>query len=302
MDQNLENKIAVIILNFLKYEDTLRCVNSVQGSLDAVFFIVDNSGDRSEKKIIEDNLGKNTRVHLLFPNDNLGFATGVNLALQEAVRCGFHRFLLLNNDAVLKEGAGQVLDRAFDQYPGSLIAPGIKWGKDICFNHYYHKYLGLISKKTPNQKKGWLAYFTGCALAFDIKTVDNLGYFDESFFMYGEDVEISHRAQQKGVPMLLLKEILVNHEGSRSAQMASLFYEYHTARAHYLLSFYFFNHPVKTLLSLLGKSITLTARACIRSLRYHNFNPLIALFLAPIPLRIRPRCHKMFPNIKQIVY
>jgi N-acetylglucosaminyl-diphospho-decaprenol L-rhamnosyltransferase len=284
------NHVAVIILNFFRCKDTLRCVNFAQRSLNTTCFIVDNSSDKREKNLIEDLFKDNPSVKLLFPRENLGFGAGVNLALKHAIDDGFHRFLLLNNDAFLIEGAGQVLDRALDQYPGSLISPGIKWGKDICFNSYYHKYLGLISKKTPNQKKGWLSYFTGCALAFDINTFDTLGYFDESFFMYGEDVEISHRAQKKGIPMLLLKEILVNHEGSRSAQMASLFYEYHTARAHFLLSFYFFNHPVKTLLSLLGKSITLTARACIRSLRYQNLNPLVALLIAPISLRIRPRC------------
>jgi N-acetylglucosaminyl-diphospho-decaprenol L-rhamnosyltransferase len=298
----MKDPIGVIILNFFRHEDSYVCIESVLNALHATVYLVDNSADKFEKEAIENKFRNKNDIKLIFPKENLGFGAGVNLALKHAIDDGFHRFLLLNNDAVLIEGAGQVLDRVFDQYPGSLIAPGIKWGEDICFNNYYHKYLGLISKKTPNQKKGWLAYFTGCALAFDINTVDTLGYFDESFFMYGEDVEISHRAKKKGIPMVLLKEILVNHEGSQSTKMASLFYEYHTARAHYLLSFYFFNHPVKTLLSLLGKSITLTARACIRSLRYHNFNPLIALFLAPIPLRIRPRCHKMFPNIKQIVY
>ena len=286
----MKKRIGIIILNYFRHKDTCACIESVRKSLPATVFLVDNSSDKVERDFIEKMFENKKDVHLIFPEQNLGFSAGVNLALKQAIDDGFHRFLLLNNDAVLIEGAGQVLDRVFDQYPGSLIAPGIKWGEDICFNHYYHKYLGLISKKTPNQKKGWLSYFTGCALAFDINTFDTLGYFDESFFMYGEDVEISHRAQKKGVPMLLLKEILVNHEGSRSAQMASLFYEYHTVRAHYLLSFYFFNNPVKTFLSLLGKSITLTARACIRSLRYHNFNPLAALLLAPIPLRIRPRC------------
>jgi len=286
----MQNRIGVIILNFLRHKDSYTCIESVRNSLHATVYFVDNSADKIEKEAIENKFRNKNDIKLIFPKENLGFAAGVNLALKQAINDGFHRFLLLNNDAVLIEGAGQVLDRAFEQYPGSLIAPGIKWGEDICFNSYYHKYLGLISKKTPYQKKSWLSYFTGCALAFDINTFDTLGYFDESFFMYGEDVEISHRAQQKGIPMLLLKEILVNHEGSRSAQMASLFYEYHTARAHYLLSFYFFNHPVKTLLSLLGKSITLTARACNRSLRYHNLNPLVALLIAPIPLRIRPRC------------
>lgn len=289
MDRRTDHRVAVIILNFFRCEDTFLCVNFAQRSLNTTCFIVDNSSDKREKKLIENLFKYNRGVQLLFPRENLGFAAGVNLALKYAIDAGFHRFLLLNNDAVIQEGASQILDSAFNQYPGSLIAPAIKCGKDIGFESYYHKYLGLISKKPPNQRKGWLSYFTGCALAFDINTVETLGYFDESFFMYGEDVEISLRAQTKGIPMLLLKDVLVYHEGSQSAQMASLFYEYHIARAHYLLSFYIFDHPVKVFLSLLGKSITLTARACIRSIRYHNLNSLAALLLAPIPLQIRPQ-------------
>ncbi len=285
----MQNRIGVIILNFLRHKDSYTCIESVRNSLHATVFLVDNSADEMEKEIIENMFRDNNNIKLLFPEENLGFAAGVNLALKHAIDSGFNRFLLLNNDAVLLKGSGQVLDKAFNKYPGSLIAPTIKWGKDVCYKSYYHKYFGLIYKKQPAQKKGWLTYFTGCALAFDLTTIDTLGFFNESFFMYGEDVEISHRAQTKGIPMFLLKEVLVYHKGSLSAQMASFFYEYHIARSHYLLSFYLFNHPVKTLLSLLGKSITLTARACTRSLRYHNLNPLAALLLAPIPLRIRLR-------------
>ena len=282
-------RIGVIILNFLRHKDSHACIESVRNSLHATVFLVDNSADEMEKEIIDDMFRNDNDIQLFFPKKNLGFAAGVNLALKHAIDSGFNRFLLLNNDAVLLKGSGQVLNKAFNKYPRSLIAPTIKWGKDVCYKSYYNKYLGLIYKNPPSQKRGWLPYFTGCALAFDLTTIDTLGFFNESFFMYGEDVEISHRAQTKGIPMFLLKEVLVYHKGSLSAQMASLFYEYHIARAHYLLSFCILDHPFKALLSLLGKSITLTARAYVRSLRYHNLNPLIALLLAPIPLQIRPQ-------------
>ena len=286
----MQKQIAVIILNYLRHKDSYACIKSVRNSLQATIFLVDNSADEMEKKIIKEMFGAINDIRLLFPEKNLGFSAGVNLALKEAVDSGFHHFLILNNDAVLLKDAGRVLNRVFDQHPGSLIAPSIKWGQNICRKNYYHKYLGLIYTTKPSfHKKGWISYLTGCALAFDRTTLDMLGYFDESFFMYGEDAEISHRARTKRISIVILQNVLVYHKGSQSAQMASLFYEYHIARAHYLLSFCILDHPFKTLLSLLGKSITLTARAYVRSLRYHNLNPLIALLLAPIPLRIRPR-------------
>lgn len=285
----MKNRIGIIILNYFRHKDTYACIKSVRKSLSATVFLVDNSSDKAERDIIEEMFKNNKDIHLIFPEQNLGFSAGVNLALKHAIDAGFHRFLLLNNDAVLLEGAGQILTMAFNRYPGSLIAPAIKWDMDICYKSYYHKYFGLIYRKAPDQKRGWLSYFTGCALAFDLTTVNTLGNFCDIFFMYGEDIEICYRAQTNGIPMVLLKDVIVYHEGSLSAQMNSFFYEYHIARAHYLLSFYILDHPIKTLLSLLGKSITLTVRACIRSLRHHNLNALAALLLAPLPLKVRPR-------------
>jgi GT2 family glycosyltransferase len=285
----MKNRICVIILSYFRHKDTYSSIESVKKSLPATVFLVDNSSDKIERDIIKKMFKNKKDVHLIFPEKNLGFSAGVNLALKHAIDAGFCRFLLLNNDAVLLKGAGQTFDRAFNQYPGSLIAPAIKWNMEICDKSYYHKYFGLIYRKQPDQKSGWLPYFTGCALAFDLTAVKTLGYFCDIFFMYGEDIEICYRAQTKGIPMVLLKEVLVYHKGSLSAQMNSFFYEYHIARAHYLLSFYTLDHPIKTFLSLLGKSITLTVRACIRSIRHHNLNAFAALLLAPMPLKVRPR-------------
>lgn len=285
----MKDPICVIILNFFRQEDSYACIESVHNSLYATVYLVDNSADKIEKEAIETKFRINNNIKLIFPKENLGFAAGVNLALKNAIDDGFHRFLLLNNDAVLLEGAGQVLDRAFNEYPGSLISPAIKWNMDICYKSYYHKYFGLIYRKPPNQKSGWLSYFTGCALAFDLTAINALGYLRDIFFMYGEDIEICYRAQKNEIPMVLLKDVIVYHKGSLSAQPNSFFYEYHIARAHYILSFYILDHPIKTLISLFGKLATLIVRAWLRSLRYHNINAFLALLLAPIPLKVRPK-------------
>ena len=47
---------------------------------------------------------------------------------------------------------------------------------------------------------------------------------DESFFMYGEDVEFSYRAISKGVPLVELKKEMIFHEGNKSTEMNSFFY------------------------------------------------------------------------------
>lgn len=306
IEQISNNQLAVIILNFFRYKDTLRCINYVQRSLNAMFFIVDNSADINEKKNLEDNIANQSNIHLIFPEKNLGFSAGVNTALKKAISTGSKCFLLLNNDAILLENSGSILKKAFKEHPASLIAPVIKWDKHICREIYYHKYLGLITRKhlseerkKLSEKYGWLLYLTGCALAFDKALLDKIGFLDETFFMYGEDVVYSHRAQKNNIPVVLLEDELVHHKGSLSAQMASFFYEYHMARAHFLLTFKLLSQPYRQVLSLFGKSAVLSVRACIRCFRYRTLAPLVALFLCPLPLHVRPRGYLDSQNTMQ---
>ena len=282
------NQIAVIILNYFGTEATVKCIDSVQNTLKATIFLVDNSANHDERSRLTSLYLDQEGVHMFFPSENLGFAAGVNLAIKEAVRRGFKWFLLLNNDAVLLDGAGLQLGQAYSKWPTALIAPAIRWGERIHKGNFYHKYLGLIVDTQLPKSNNWLYYLTGCALAFDSEFLEKVGLMNEKFFMYGEDIEFTFRAIAKGVPVKLIDKELVYHEGSRSAGMASFFYEYHMIRMHYLLSFILFKHPVQKSISILSKIIVLTARAIVRSIRYKRASPLTALILAPLPLKIRP--------------
>ena len=283
-----KDKIAVIILNYFDTEVTAKCIHSVQKTLKSTIFLVDNSANHDERKRLTSLYQHQEDVHLLFPMENLGFAAGINLAIKKAIPKGFKRFLLLNNDAVLLDGAGTQFRQAFNQWPTALMAPAIRWGERINKGNYYHKYLGLIVNDRMSESDNYLYYLTGCALAFDLGFLNKVGLMNEKFFMYGEDVEFTFRALEKGVSVKLIEKELVYHEGSRSAGMASFFYEYHMTRMHYLLSFILLKYPQQKVISILVKILMLTSRAIIRSVRYKSFSPLAALILAVLPLKIRP--------------
>ena len=172
------------------------------------------------------------------------------------------------------------------------MAPTIIWGEYIHSGHYYHKYLGLISRKPYWKSNSFLYYLTGCTLAFDKTTIDILGFFDETFFFFGEDIEYSQRAIKNALPVIILPEKIIHHHGSKSAKMASLFYEYHLIRAHFLLTFRIIDTLPGQIISLLGKFFVLGSRVMVRSIRYKSISPLLGFILAPIPLRIRPRSNR----------
>ena len=285
----MNSKTATIILNYFDTDSTIKCVESVQKELDTCIFLVDNSADVNEAARLSGTFSCRDNIHLLFPKINLGFAAGVNLAVRQALEAGFKRFLLLNNDAVLLGGAGQKLGEAYCKWPGALIAPTIRWGDRLNKGYYYHRYLGLIIQNSGRKQNGWLHFLSGCALAFDESFLNRVGYLNETFFMYGEDVDICYRAQARQTPLVLLDDVLVLHAGSHSSKMASYFYEYHMLRSHFRLCFLLFNSPFEKAMALFGKTITMTIRSIYRSIKYLTLSPITALLSAPLPLKIRPK-------------
>ena len=281
-------KLATVILNYFGFEDTFSCVSSVRENLDAQSVLVDNSDDADERKKLEEKFGGDPDVLMIFPAENLGFAAGVNLGLQEALKKGHEQFLLLNNDAVLLHGSGSILSKAILGNPGCLIAPSIKWGDSINRGNHYHKYLGLISDTPYMNGIGSIHYFSGCTLAFDKIFIEKAGFLDEDFFFYGEDVEFSYRAAKKSIPLILIPENLVSHKGSKSAKKASFFYEYHILHAHWLLIFKLIDNPFGKLSAVLGKFSVLLLRSILRSIRFMTMAPMISLVKAPMKLKVRP--------------
>lgn len=227
-------------------------------------------------------------MFLFFFLENLGFAKGVNLGIKEAINRGYEQFLLLNNDTIVQDGLHEKISIAYKKCKGGLISPSIKWGNRTNRGYYYHKYLGLISNKRIFNSTGWFYYMSGCALAFDRDFIDIVGYFDEKFFMYGEDIELAYRATRENLSIDLIPDILIHHLGSHSSKTASFFYEYHLSRSHYLLCFIFFNSLFKISLALLAKTIILTLRAVVRCIRYKTLAPLKGFILAPFSLKVRP--------------
>ena len=281
--------LAVIILNYFGFDDSVTCIKSVKDSLQSTIFLVDNSADANERAKLEDTFKIDPRIKLIFPEENLGFAVGVNLALRAAGVAGFQNFILLNNDAVLSSDAGDVFAKAFMDHPGSLLSPAIVSGENTNRGYYYQKYLGLISKEPYFNGIGSLYYFSGCAVGLDKEVLDMIGYLNESFFFYGEDVEFSYRAQKHNIKLILLPEKLVRHEGTKSSKIASLFYEYYLNHSHFLLTSRTIDNPLKRLLAYLSKSFVLSIRAVIRSFRYKSLIPLWAFLIGPLPIKIRPR-------------
>lgn len=95
-------KIGIVVLNYIKYEITIRCVNSLieQQNIDIRVVIVDNGSDNDSYDRLKSTFGNVKSVELVRSEKNLGFARGMNLGIKVLRKLHFDFIFLANSDLV----------------------------------------------------------------------------------------------------------------------------------------------------------------------------------------------------------
>lgn len=103
------NKIGLVILNFLTYEDTFKSIKTLSenlvGKIELNVYIVDNATNNikyNKLKIDIDKLNVNFKIQYLASKENLGFARGMNIGIYKARKDGCNFVILSNNDIIYK--------------------------------------------------------------------------------------------------------------------------------------------------------------------------------------------------------
>lgn len=267
--------IVGLALNYRDAQRTLRCVGSLLADGVSHVVIWDNSEDGGcSAGELGASLQRELRASVVISEKNLGFAAGVNRGL-----CWIkNKFpeawvLLINNDAEIVRGGIASLVNALKRHGDAVIAyPGINHAGHVVGTMYYQRYLGLVTAK---KLVGSFPYASGCCQLLAPERLPG-AWFDESFFMYGEDVELGWRLGKSR--MVFVPQTLVLHEGSASSGIGSVFYETRLVSSHWLLVFKLKKSRVDLSLLYIGKFLMLTSRAMVRSVRYNSFIPIKALF------------------------
>lgn len=268
---------AAITIHFRKPELTAGCIDTLLADGWAPVLVWDNSADegRSLQALVARYAGE-PRVHLVGNPTNLGFGKGMNAALVELGRRGHvGPVLLVNNDAQVLPGMRAALLAALprDSAIPVLVAPRILQDGQAQGWLYYHRWLALVTRRPV---PGGIAYLSGCCLL--VRRPDNAApLFDDDFFMYGEDVELSWRWRRQGGALVLLEDIWLHHAGSASTGQASADYERFLVGSHWLLARKLAGAGWEGWMMRATKLPALIARACIRALRYRSMVPLRAL-------------------------
>ncbi|MHB1293898.1 MAG: glycosyltransferase family 2 protein [Anaerolineae bacterium] len=214
----LNPRASVVIPNWNGMSLLRPCLDSLrrQTTRDFEVIVVDNaSTDGSQAALAAEY----PEVRVLAQTRNLGFAAGCNVGIAAARG---DVLVMLNNDTEADPAWLAALLDALDRYPESGSAASRIMLYDN--RHVLHSAGDLYQTNgLPNSRGVWQPYgppydveepvFGGCggAVAYRRAMLDKVGLFEESFFMYCEDVDLNWRAQLAGWPCIYVPQAVIYH-------------------------------------------------------------------------------------------
>ena len=291
-------KLSIIIVNYnVKFflEQCLISVAKAIEKVDAEIIVVDNNSIDGSIKMLNE---KFPQVHIIENSENFGFSKANNQAIKE---CKGEYVLLLNPDTLLeddtikkalafadeKKDAGGFGVKMIDG-KGRFL-PESKRGfptPDVAF----YKVFGL-SKLFPNSKtfgKYHLTYLdeneihevdvlSGAFMLLRKSVIDKIGLLDETFFMYGEDIDLSYRIRKAGYKNFYFPKTRIIHYKGESTKKSSVNYVFVFYKAMIIFAHKHFSKKNAKLFSfIINTAIYFRASLAILSRFFRNvFLPLI---------------------------
>jgi len=238
-------KLSIIIVNYKVKHFLAQCLSSLFEAIqniDAEVFVVDNHSEDGSVEMVKERFHK---VQIIANCENIGFARANNQAIQKAIG---DYILLLNPDTLVQADTFDKCLSFMDNHPdaGGLgvkmingngdFLPESKRGLPLPGVAFY-KIFGL-SKFFPKSKKFGTYHLTyldnntihsieilsGAFMFLRKSVLDQIGYLDEDYFMYGEDVDLSYRIIKAGYKNYYFPETQIIHYKGESTKKNSVNY------------------------------------------------------------------------------
>lgn len=283
--------VSIIIVSFNTKELLVKCLESIRKHTKGVKYeviVVDNgSTDESTTGIKSITGTTGIRIKIIENKKNLGFAKANN----QGAKIAKGRYILfLNSDTELKEDSINKMVGWMDEHPQAGIATcklansdkstqatggsfpslwrvflWVSFLDDLPFVAdvfgSYHPHRGGYFDEEHRQD--WV---TGAFMLIRRKALDAVGYWDEDFFMYGEDLEYCLRAREAGWQVWYTPLTHIIHLGSKRTER-SILGEFAGLAKIYRKHFAFWQYPFLLLLLKIGAFLRIILFGILRGER-----------------------------------
>jgi GT2 family glycosyltransferase len=233
---------VIVIVSWNVRELLAQCLTSVAAAVEGLSIktvVVDNDSADGSADMVREQFPE---VELISSGENLGFAKANNRVLKN-LSGQSRQFLLLNPDTVVSPDTFRNMIEFMDSHPSAgivgckVIKPDgtLDWACKCSYIYpslMFYRALGL-DRRFPNSRRFGryqLTYLdpneihevdsvTGAFMMIRSECLEQIGFLDESFFMYSEDSEFCYRAKAAGWKIFYVPtSTIVHHKGGSSAK------------------------------------------------------------------------------------
>lgn len=239
--------LLTIILNYKTPDMTLRSAEAVLKEMDGIngsLVIVDNDSNDGSYEALSEALQKRgwlaPRVRLVKSPKNGGFGAGNNFGIQHGMALEIPDYIyILNSDAFPDQGAIKTLITHMEHHPKTGIAGSYIHGPNGephltafrfpsiqgelegaarvgAISRLFSKHIVPLPIPKSTMQVDWLA---GASMMIRRGVLEQIGGFDESFFLYFEETDLCLRAAKAGWKTQYVRDSHVTHIGSVSTGM-----------------------------------------------------------------------------------
>ena len=231
-----DRSVSAVVVNYNARDHLLECVRSLRAAgVDDVVVADNDSGDGSAWAL----QGSDPDARLVATGANLGYGTAAN---RGAALARGDLLLVCNSDVVVEPGAVKALAAALESAPGTgFVGPRIENLDGTVYPSprtfpdlgvaLGHAFLGLVAPRNrftrryrmldlDRTRPAAVDWVSGACFLARREAWDDVGGFDESYFMYAEDVDLCWRARRAGWAVAFEPEARVVHVQGVSSDLA----------------------------------------------------------------------------------
>ena len=199
---NFEKNITFVIVSFKSDYIIEKCIQSINSNIKII--VVENSNNVFIKKYLEN---KFSNVEVVIAKKNLGYGKGNNLGISK-VKTQYA--FILNPDTVLEKNCLNELSKVqiYLKDDFTILAPNL-------LNNY-----GYFSIRKNNLKNRILEvdYVKGFAILINLKKINFKKIFDESFFLFLEEIDLCKRIKKLGGKIFVVINSRIQHLGKQASE------------------------------------------------------------------------------------
>lgn len=245
----MRNSVSLIIVNYNGGAYLNTCIGSAIDQVDETI-VVDNASGDSSLKELESAFGAQKKLRVIRNTKNLGFAAGCNIGLDQSTG---NYVMFLNPDCVIEPGTVDCLRKTLEKFPGAGMVGGLlvdpdgteqgggrraiptpwrsfvrafglsrfanRWPR-MFFDFHLHNQPLPTHPIEVEAISGACMLVRGCAM-------QDVGKWDEGYFLHCEDLDFSMSLRHKGWKILFVPDARIVHHKGGCSRYRPIFVEWH---------------------------------------------------------------------------